>query len=145
MISMLYPHHLQHQPIIGVDNYDKVDGIYAGNTDAKALSIGYAQYNRNEISAKIWRHTGDKWSRQSEELPLHRILDLASLIVSLYYEDPLKNHAPHLPPRVQPNYSYDYVNDMEELRKYLKTSRIDDVMKPRLKALKDLLNGLPNI
>ncbi len=25
----------------------------------------------------VWRHTGEKWSRQSEELPLHRVLDLA--------------------------------------------------------------------
>jgi hypothetical protein len=33
-----------------------------------------------EISAKVWRHTGGKWSRQSEELPLHRALDLALLI-----------------------------------------------------------------
>jgi len=32
------------------------------------------------ISAKIWRHTGEKWSRQSEEMPLHRVLDLAILI-----------------------------------------------------------------
>ena len=30
-----------------------------------------------DISAKVWRHTGGKWSRQSEELPLHRVLDLA--------------------------------------------------------------------
>ncbi|HSG29054.1 MAG TPA: DUF6530 family protein, partial [Candidatus Krumholzibacterium sp.] len=33
-----------------------------------------------DISAKIWRHTGGKWSRQSEEMPLHRVLDLAILI-----------------------------------------------------------------
>ena len=32
------------------------------------------------ISAKVWRHTGEKWSRQSEELPLHRVLDLAILV-----------------------------------------------------------------
>jgi len=33
-----------------------------------------------DISAKAWRHTGEKWSRQSEELPLHRVLDLAILV-----------------------------------------------------------------
>ena len=33
-----------------------------------------------DISAKIWRYTGEKWSRQSEEMPLHRVLDLAILI-----------------------------------------------------------------
>ncbi|MCJ7733924.1 MAG: DUF6530 family protein [Anaerolineales bacterium] len=34
-----------------------------------------------EIVAKVWRHTGEKWSRQSEEMPLHRVLDLAILII----------------------------------------------------------------
>lgn len=33
-----------------------------------------------EISAKVWRYTGEKWSRQSEEMPLHRVLDLAILV-----------------------------------------------------------------
>ena len=33
-----------------------------------------------DISAKVWRYTGEKWSRQSEELPLHRVLDLAILV-----------------------------------------------------------------
>jgi hypothetical protein len=33
-----------------------------------------------DISAKVWRYTGEKWSRQSEELPMHRVIDLALLI-----------------------------------------------------------------
>jgi hypothetical protein len=42
-----------------------------------------------DISAKIWRHTGGKWSRQSEEMPLHRVLDLAVLIcrTKLYFAE----------------------------------------------------------
>jgi hypothetical protein len=36
--------------------------------------------NEGDISAKVWRYTGEKWSRQSEELPLHRVLDLAILV-----------------------------------------------------------------
>ncbi|WP_249650981.1 DUF6530 family protein, partial [Lysinibacillus sp. D4A3_S15] len=42
-----------------------------------------AQWNdrgKVDTSAKVWRHTGGKWSRQSEELPLHRVLDLAILV-----------------------------------------------------------------
>ena len=60
-----------------------VDGRYAYKSDAKGLSLGLAQWNdrgKVDISAKVWRHTGDKWSRQSEELPLHRVLDLAILV-----------------------------------------------------------------
>jgi hypothetical protein len=33
-----------------------------------------------DLSAKVWRYTGEKWSRQSEELPMHRVFDLASLL-----------------------------------------------------------------
>ena len=40
---MSIPTHLSHKPIIGVDNYDKIDSIYAGKTDVEALSIGNAQ------------------------------------------------------------------------------------------------------
>ena len=33
-----------------------------------------------DISAKIWRYTGEKWSRQSEEIPLHRAIDLSIFV-----------------------------------------------------------------
>ncbi|MFA7651772.1 MAG: DUF6530 family protein, partial [Synergistaceae bacterium] len=37
-----------------------------------------------DVSAKVWRYTGEKWSRQSEELPMHRVLDLAILTCRSY-------------------------------------------------------------
>jgi len=80
---MTIPIHLKHKPIIEVDNYDRIDGPYADDTDAMGLSVGIAQWNTpgwTELSAKVWRNTGEKWSRQSEELPLHRVIDLATLI-----------------------------------------------------------------
>ncbi len=80
---MKIPTTLRHKPVVVVDDYEKVDGRYAYNTDAKGLSLGLAQWNdrgKIDISAKVWRHTGGKWSRQSEELPMHRVLDLAILI-----------------------------------------------------------------
>lgn len=86
---MKIPTELKHKPVIVCENYDQVDG-YKANTeeaDAKGLSLGLAQWNdrgKVEVSAKVWRHTGGKWSRQSEELPLHRVLDLAILIASSY-------------------------------------------------------------
>jgi len=46
-----------------------------------------AQWNdrgKIDISAKVWRYTGEKWSRQSEELPMHRVLDLAILTCRSY-------------------------------------------------------------
>jgi hypothetical protein len=80
---MKIPTTLKHKPVIVYENYENVDGRYAYNSDAKGLSLGLAQWNdrgKVNISAKVWRHTGEKWSRQSEELPLHRVLDLAILI-----------------------------------------------------------------
>lgn len=80
---MKIPKTLKHKPVIVVENYNQVDGREAYETDAKGLSLGLAQWNdrgKVDISAKIWRYTGEKWSRQSEEMPLHRVLDLALLI-----------------------------------------------------------------
>lgn len=80
---MKIPVTLKHKPVIVVNNYEEVDGRSAYNTDAKGLSLGLAQWNdrgKIDVSAKVWRYTGEKWSRQSEELPLHRVLDLALLI-----------------------------------------------------------------
>ena len=80
---MNIPTSLKHKPVIVSENYENVDGRYAYQSDAKGLSLGLAQWNdrgKVDISAKVWRYTGEKWSRQSEELPLHRVLDLAILV-----------------------------------------------------------------
>lgn len=89
---MRIPTSLKHKPVIVCENYSNVDGRNAGDTDAKGLSLGLAQWNdrgKVDVSAKVWRHTGGKWSRQSEELPMHRVLDLAILVArsQLYFQD----------------------------------------------------------
>jgi hypothetical protein len=80
---MKIPTLLKHKPVVVSEDYDLIDGRFANDSDAKGLSLGLAQWNDRgnvNISAKVWRHTGEKWSRQSEEMPLHRVLDLAILI-----------------------------------------------------------------
>lgn len=80
---MKIPTTLKHKPVIVSENYENIDGRNAYNSDAKGLSLGLAQWNdrgKVDISAKVWRYTGEKWSRQSEELPLHRVLDLSILV-----------------------------------------------------------------
>lgn len=75
------------KPVIVTEDYENIDGRKAYNTDAKGLSLGLAQWNdrgKIDISAKVWRYTGEKWSRQSEELPMHRVLDLAILTCRSY-------------------------------------------------------------
>ncbi len=78
---MKAPTHLNHKPIISVNDYEKYEPNYPSKTDVRALSIGKAQYNENDISLKVWRHTDQRWSRQSEELPVHRNIDLTLLFV----------------------------------------------------------------
>ena len=78
---MTVPTHLKHTPIVVVD-YLNTD-MSLGYGDTHYLSIGYAQWNSNEISAKTIRHSGDRWSRQSEEIPLLRLLDLAILEIAV--------------------------------------------------------------
>lgn len=79
----MIPTTLKHKPVFVCENYEAIDGRYFNNTDAKGISLGLAQWNdrgKVDISAKVWRHTGEKWSRQSEELPIHRVIDLAILV-----------------------------------------------------------------
>jgi hypothetical protein len=89
---MKIPTTLKHKPVIVAEHYENVDGRYAYKSDAKGLSLGLAQWNdrgKVEASAKIWRYTGEKWSRQSEEMPMHRVIDLAILICRsmLYFNE----------------------------------------------------------
>jgi hypothetical protein len=79
---MKIPTTLKHKPVIVSENYDQIDGRNQ-QSDAKGLSVGLAQWNdrgKVEVSAKVWRYTGEKWSRQSEEMPLHRVIDLAIFV-----------------------------------------------------------------
>lgn len=100
---MKIPTNLKHKPVIVSEDYKNIDGQYAYKTDAQGLSLGLAQWNdrgKIDISAKVWRHTGGKWSRQSEELPLHRVLDLAILVCRT------KQH-------FQDAYRYEYLYDIK--------------------------------
>lgn len=87
------PTHLSHKPIIAVNGYERIDGVYANETDAQALSIGQAQYDEDEISVKVWRlDKNDNWNRNSEELPVHRALDLSILAIAAFMTDAQSNY-----------------------------------------------------
>ena len=75
------PRDLKHRPVVLLP-YAEHDGDYEGDTDCQWISIGWAQWNQRTLSVKTLRHTGARWSRQSEELPLHRCLDAALLIAA---------------------------------------------------------------
>ena len=69
-----------HWPVLSVD-YEQTDAD-AGYGDAIFMDIGQSTWDKKDLSAKLWRWAdmGKRWSRQSEELPLSRVLDLAILV-----------------------------------------------------------------
>ena len=154
---MKIPTSLKHKPVIVAEEYDKIDGKSAYKSDAKGLSLGLAQWNdrgKIDISAKVWRHTGEKWSRQSEELPLHRILDLAILIAKTkqYFSEAYRYEKLYDPNKDQIekiglqgdalNLSICKDNPMidEDIQLFsLALSKDDELLSERLKTLADIL------
>ncbi|MQU22337.1 hypothetical protein CJF40_19380 [Pseudomonas lundensis] len=129
---MKIPTYLKHKPVLEVANYDQLDGPYRTKTDAKGLSVGLAQWNEpgcTEISAKVWRNTGEKWSRQSEELPLHRVIDLATLVCAAIRYAENGNELTSTE-----DFPISFSTDNEELRRYL------EIMKKELAANKEHLD-----
>lgn len=127
------PKHLRHKPIISVNDYDKIDAHFSKNTDVKALSIGFSQYNPNEISVKVWRHSGIKWSRQNEELPIHRNIDLTILLLASLLKD-INSDYPNSNLREEVD---DALNVDAIKQYYLKNQKF---LRPRLEELKDKLD-----
>ncbi len=127
------PTHLQHKPIVAVNNYAKIDAIYALDTDTVALTVGRAQYDNNHISAKVWRYKSDRWSRQSEEIPIHRALDLSILTIAAFMSDTTS--------------AYSLTSMREEILDTEGVAKIQEyykqhehMLKPRLEELRKVLN-----
>lgn len=130
---MKIPTHLKHKPIIAVNDYEKIDSIYANNSDVRALSIGEAQYDNNQISLKVWRHTGKKWSWQNEEIPIHRNIDLSILLLGSLLTD-ISSKYPSTSLREE------IINESKvvEIQNYYKSN--ENYLKPRLEELKSVLD-----
>lgn len=79
------PASTNHKPVMISDNYGKVDGRFAYKTDVRALSLGLSGENEDgkaHIAAKVWRAAEGQGIGSSDEIPIHRILDLSILICS---------------------------------------------------------------
>jgi hypothetical protein len=127
------PTHLKHKPIIVVNDYEKIDSIYANKSDVKALSIGEAQYDNNQISLKVWRHTGKKWSRQNEEIPIHRSIDLTILLIGSLLTDISAKY-----PTTSLREEIINENKVLDIQNYYKKN--ENFLKPRLEELKSVLD-----
>ncbi len=129
------PTHLRHRPILEVADYDKIDAKHANDTDVVALSIGNAQYDYSEISLKVWRHTGKKFSRQSEEMPVHRGVDIVLLLAGALLHEPGANRSVTSLRETQVG-----GRSIQEIKDYYKQNK--KFLEPRLKELRDRLNDL---
>lgn len=117
------PKHLKHKPIIAVNDYHLID---ACSYDAMALSVGKAQWNNDDFSAKIFRYdfNNSKWARESEEMPIPRLLDLAELVIAI-----INGKSSSLNEQVVDNASYaDLMNYINTNRAML-SQKIDNIKK----------------
>ncbi|RYF41287.1 MAG: hypothetical protein EOO38_20870 [Cytophagaceae bacterium] len=83
------PNHLDHKPVFAVP-YEKFDGHFADDeknpTDIRYISVGNAQYDGDQVSVKTMRRTEGRWSRQAEELPLHRLIDMTTFLAMVLFQ-----------------------------------------------------------
>lgn len=135
---MKSPKHLGHKPLVSVNDYNKIDGIYRGaSTDAKALSIGHAQYDYNDISMKVWRK-GERWSPQSEELPIHRNLDLTILLLHVLFDE-MPNPDSFLV-KQKSQVTEDEEGGIQAIRDFYEANKA--YLEPRLKEMRELLGKM---
>ena len=80
------PRNLKHKPIVYWDIQNEKEEI---STDAKFISLGYASWNHDDFSVKIFRKPNKRWSRQSEEIPPQRLLNLSLFLISKIFEEEL--------------------------------------------------------
>ena len=86
LINYPPPTWLKHTPVFMLP-YEAFDGHNVPfGTDAKYLSVGLAQWryesehDQSALSVKSWRKPNDRWSRESEEVPIHRHVDMTILL-----------------------------------------------------------------
>lgn len=135
------PQHLAHKPIYALP-YEHFDGIYAGNTDVRYISIGIAQYDNESISIKTMRYTGEKWTRQAEELPLHRVIDMTLFLAKVLFET--QNETVKIPKETFLNQESDILI-FKESRSYGEMATYKEFIKENGQLLKDRFNVLRNV
>lgn len=138
------PEGLQHKPIVGVDNYPQYDEFHKDDSDAKALSVGIAQWDYEDengikdISAKVFRNNGERWSPQSEELPLDRCIDLCILIVQALQKSIKGEFFETEEECVKPRVINE--NGLKLIKRfYDKYTKKDEYLLRKMRTLKDLL------
>lgn len=139
--SEALPQHLAHKPIYALP-YEHFDGIYANHTDVRYITIGIAQYDNESISIKTMRYTGEKWTRQAEELPLHRVIDMALFLAKVLFEN--QNETVNIPKETFVNQESNILVRRES-RSYGELATYKAFLEENQQLLKDRFNTLKNV
>lgn len=148
--KMKIPQNLQHRPFF-VLPYRTYDGPYEDDTDAEFLSIGLAQWDNSDVSVKVLRYdiNNNKWSRQSEEVPINRSIDMTLWISIVLFGIDEKSSIIDKNTFFQQTKSLSISQDpnrskLEEkkYRNYLESKFGKEYIKERLRILSDYLNNL---
>lgn len=71
---------MNEKTVMQVENYDRIDGRNAYNSDIKKLTLGAPRLEQNknmQIAAQIWKENENGDLVMDTELPIHQIFDLA--------------------------------------------------------------------
>lgn len=135
------PQHLGHKPVYALP-YEHFDGMYASKTDTKYISIGLSQWDPDHVSIKTMRHTGKKWTRQAEELPLHRVIDMTLFLAKVLFDQ--QNGRVNIPAKTFLNQDSD-ISITPETRSYGEMASYNAFLAENSRLLKDRINALIDV
>lgn len=136
------PQHLEHKPVYAMP-YQFFDGLSNGNTDGRYLSVGLAQWNRDDVSIKIMRHTGQRWTRQAEELPLNRAIDITLFLTHVLARS--EGEVVQMKPGTFDNQNEELTLGRDENRSVTEIAQFDTFMDQHEEHLKQRLNALADL
>ncbi len=132
------PQHLGHKPVYSIP-YQLADGRPSG-TDCRYLSIGLAQWGFNEVSVKIMRHTRGRWTRQAEEMPLNRAIDVTLFLAHVLAKS--DDGVAHIKPGQFDHQDDELTITYDEHRSAAEIAEFDTFLDQHDKRLKRRLNVL---
>ena len=147
--SQILPQHLQHKPVYAVP-YQEFDGPFIGATDMRYISVGISQYDENDVSIKTMRHVDGRWTRQAEELPLHRAVDLMIFLAKIVFDRNPQSGNVIIPAGLFEGQTEEIIisrenRSIEEHQIFDRLVENNPDLISRFIALRELLNSLPII
>ena len=106
------PQHLKHTPVYAMPYQDFDGGNGRQGNDVRFVSVGLFQDDEETVSIKIMRHSRERWSRQAEELPVHRVIDMTLFLAKVLFDS--ERHMISIDKETFQNQGSDMVIDREE-------------------------------